>query len=86
MPAKDHYHDVVKRALVKDGWTIAREQVYMSDKHRHIWIDLGVRRGNDETLVLIEIKGFESSASLLDALMSAIGQYVMSCIERCSYS
>ncbi len=22
MPAKDIYHDVVKQALIKDGWTI----------------------------------------------------------------
>ncbi len=22
MPAKDIYHDTVKRALIKDGWTI----------------------------------------------------------------
>jgi len=27
MPAKDHYHDSVKRALIKDGWTIDGEQV-----------------------------------------------------------
>ncbi len=77
MPAKDRYHELVKRAFVKAGWTIAREQVYMSDNHRHIWIDLGIRRENDETLILIEIKGFDPSASMLDALMSAIGQYVV---------
>ncbi|NWF68880.1 MAG: hypothetical protein HXY40_07330 [Chloroflexi bacterium] len=26
MPAKDRYHDTVKRALIKDGWQIAGEQ------------------------------------------------------------
>jgi hypothetical protein len=27
MPAKDRYHAVVVRALIKDGWTITDEQV-----------------------------------------------------------
>lgn len=30
MPAKDRYHDVVKRALIKDGWTIDNEQVTLT--------------------------------------------------------
>jgi hypothetical protein len=25
MPAKDIYHDVVKKALIKDGWTITHD-------------------------------------------------------------
>jgi len=26
MPRKDIYHDTVKRALIKDGWTITHDQ------------------------------------------------------------
>ncbi|SRR5258708_6970941 len=77
MPAKDHYHDTVKRALIKDGWIIVQEQVYFSDNQRHIWVDLSARRGDNETLILIEIKGFERIASPLDALMAALGQYAV---------
>ena len=27
MPAKDRYHDMVKRALIKDGWTVVKIMV-----------------------------------------------------------
>jgi hypothetical protein len=75
MPAKDRYHDIVVRALIKDGWTIAQEQVYFSDNERHVWVDLSVQRADNESLILIEIKGFENVASEVDSLMAAIGQY-----------
>ncbi|MCC7206416.1 MAG: hypothetical protein IT323_03870 [Anaerolineae bacterium] len=75
MPAKDAYHDIVIRALVKDGWTIVQEQVYLSDGQRHCWVDLSVRR-EKESLILIEIKGMDNVASSLVSLMSAVGQYV----------
>jgi hypothetical protein len=76
VPAKDHYHDTVKRALVKDGWIIVQEQVYLSDNYRHVWVDLSARR-EGEALILIEIKGFERNPSQLDTLMSALGQYAV---------
>jgi hypothetical protein len=56
---------------------IVQEQVYLSDSQRHIWVDLSARRGAAETLILIEIKGFEGHPSLVEALMSALGQYVV---------
>jgi hypothetical protein len=77
VPAKDHYHDTVKRALIKDGWMIVQEQVYLSDNQRHVWVDLSARRELGEALILIEIKGFEGNSSLIDALMSALGQYAV---------
>ncbi|BAZ16973.1 XisH protein [Calothrix sp. NIES-4071] len=30
MPPKDLFHDTVKRALEKDGWTITHEQLPLS--------------------------------------------------------
>lgn len=75
MPAKDAYHDAVVRALIKDGWTIVQEQVYLSDGQRHCWVDLSAQR-ESEALILVEIKGLESGASPLVSLMSAVGQYV----------
>jgi hypothetical protein len=29
MPAKDIYHDAVKNALIKDGWTITADPYYI---------------------------------------------------------
>ena len=77
MPARDRYHDTVKCALVKDGWTIVDEQVYLSDNVRHVWVDLSISRNESETLILIEIKGFERTASPVEALMAALGQYAV---------
>ncbi|MGD2183210.1 element excision factor XisH family protein [Lusitaniella coriacea LEGE 07167] len=30
MPAKDTYHDAVKNALIKDGWTITADPYYIA--------------------------------------------------------
>ena len=29
MPAKDAYHDAVKRALIKEGWTITDDPLHL---------------------------------------------------------
>jgi hypothetical protein len=29
MPAKDIYHDTVKNALIKEGWTITPDQLFI---------------------------------------------------------
>jgi hypothetical protein len=76
MPAKDKYHDTVKRALLKAGWRILGEQLYLSDNQRHVWIDLRAQQ-SDNPVLLIEIKGFEGNSSPIDALMAAIGQCVI---------
>src|SRR5260370_33370510 len=77
MPAKDHYHDPVKRALIKNGWIIIQEQVYFSDNQRHIWVDLSDRRDDNEAPILVEIQGFARAASPIESLMSALGQYAV---------
>ena len=77
MPAKDRYHDAVKRALVKDGWMITGEQVKLRIGNRRLWVDLQATYPNENRIVLIEVKGFESSASPVEALESAVGQYVV---------
>jgi len=75
VPAKDHYHDTVRRALIKDGWVIIQEQVYLSHNNHHKWVDLCARHESVETPILVEIKGFEGTSSRLDALtMAALGQ------------
>jgi XisH protein len=88
VPAKDRLHDIVKHALNKDGWIIDQEQIYLSDNQRHIWVDLSARRGESESLILIEVKGFENAASQVDAFMAAIGQYAFykAMLEFLAYS
>ena len=41
MPAKDFYHDTVKNALVKDGWTITHDPLMLRWGKKDMFIDLG---------------------------------------------
>ncbi|NEN94936.1 MAG: xisH family protein [Moorea sp. SIO3I7] len=40
MPAKDIYHDTVKNALIKDGWTITNDPLSLKIGKKDIYIDL----------------------------------------------
>ncbi len=65
MPNEDRYHSVILRSLKKAGWSIIKEQEYISigtsnDTNRRLYIDVKAQR-YDAQLVLIEIKGLERS-------------------------
>jgi hypothetical protein len=74
MPAKDKFHDVVLRALQKDGWTIDEEQVELVLDRRILWIDL--RAIKDNISILFEIKSFLSPSPVED-LAQAVGKYAL---------
>ena len=44
MPAHDLYHDAVKNALIKDGWTITHDPFRMEWGKRDMYVDLGAER------------------------------------------
>ena len=44
MPAKDLYHEAVKNALVKDGWTITHDPLAVEIAGDRLFIDLGAER------------------------------------------
>jgi XisH protein len=78
MPKKDIYHDQVRRALEKDGWTITHDPMRFRWKGRTIWPDLGIEkviaaeRGTEK--IAVEIKSFTNIALLVD-FYEALGQY-----------
>jgi hypothetical protein len=76
LPAKDYYHDTVKRALIKDGWEINREQVLFIIADRHIWIDMEASKTSEGQKILVEVKGFQGP-SQVDELMDAVGKYTV---------
>ena len=41
MPAKDIYHDLVKTALIVEGWTIKADPLHLSYGGRNVYVDLG---------------------------------------------
>ena len=80
MPKVDIYHDVVKRALVKDGWIITHDPFPLPIGHKRLYVDLGANRlisaEKGSCRVAIEIKSFLSASDVHD-LELALGQYVL---------
>ena len=46
MPARDIFHETIKLALIKDGWTITDDPLVLKlrDSDMNIFIDLGAER------------------------------------------
>ena len=80
MPRRDIYHETVKRALEKDGWTITHDPFPLRIGRKRLAIDLGAERtlpatkGTQE--IVIEIKSFLGISDVKD-LQQALGQYVL---------
>ena len=78
MPRRDLYHDIVKSALVKDGWTITADPLVLGDKDLTVFADLGAERllaaQRDCQKIAVEIKVFGGNSTITD-LQKAMGQY-----------
>lgn len=75
---KDKYHEVVKKALIKDGWTITHDPLLVDAGTRTLKIDLGAEEllgaeRNGEKIA-VEIKGFIGLSSLHE-FYKAVGQF-----------
>ncbi len=86
MPPRDSTHNVVKQALVKDGWEITDDPYVISYGERFLFVDLaattssnikpikgrfiGAKRKNSR--IAIEVKDFRGQSAIAD-LEQAIG-------------
>ncbi|MCQ3929244.1 MAG: fatty-acid synthase [Chloroflexi bacterium] len=77
MPVKDYYHDVVARALIKDGWTITDEQVKVIVDERNLYIDLEATKDSTGLIILVEVKELDDVDSPVEALANAVGKYFL---------
>jgi hypothetical protein len=79
MPRKDVLHDVVKRALVKDGWSITHDPLRVEFGGLEFYIDLGAEEllgaQKDGRKIAVEVKSF-IAASTLSEFHTAVGQFV----------
>lgn len=79
MPAKDLYHDQLKTALVKDGWTVTHDPYTLTFGQKSVDVDVGAERllaaekGSEK--IAVEIKSFRGASDIRDLEM-AVGQYV----------
>ena len=80
MPAKDIYHDQVKNALIKAGWTITHDPLLIRLTKKKLYVDLGAERiiaaERDSEKIAVEIKSFTRASDMKD-LEEALGQCVL---------
>ncbi len=44
MPARDKFHDVVRNALIKDGWIITDDPLTLKFGKTELYVDLGAKK------------------------------------------
>jgi hypothetical protein len=80
MPAKDTYHDAVRNALVKDGWTITDDPFRLIWGERDFYVDLGAERivaaEKAGKRIAVEVKSFLGTSPVHD-LELALGQFLL---------
>ncbi len=80
MPAKDFFHDIVKTALIKEGWTITHDRYPLKLGKSDLFIDLGAEKilaaEKEGEKIAVEIKSFVGKSLKADA-ESALGQYLI---------
>ena len=77
MSRRDMYHEIVKLALIREGWEITHDP-YMFDTFPQLSTDLGAERTigaeKEGKKIAVEVKSFLNVSQVTD-LERAIGQY-----------
>jgi len=80
MPAKDVYHETVKKALIKDGWTITADPYIIKYKDAQLFADLAAEKPiaaqRNDLKIIVEIKSFLNPSPMKDFEL-ALGQYIL---------
>ena len=80
MAAKDIYHEAVKNALIKDGWTITADPYPLEYEDVELYLDLAVEKliseEQKQCKIIVEIKSFIIPSLMKDFEM-ALGQYIL---------
>ena len=80
MPAKDIYHNEVKNALIKDGWTITADPYFIKYEDAELYADLAAQKliaaERQGQKIVVEIKSFVGKSLMYD-FHNALGQYIV---------
>ncbi len=80
MPARDKYHDAVRNALIKDGWTITHDPFYLLYGGSKLYVDLGAEKlvaaEKEGRKIAVEVKGFGGPSEMAE-LEQAVGQLTL---------
>ncbi len=80
MSAKDKFHNIVKFALQKDGWTITHDPLQIRvEGLTDMYVDLGAEKiiaaEKNEQKIAVEIKSFIATSTIYE-FHTAIGQFI----------
>jgi len=79
MPAKDTFHEAVKEALIRDGWTITHDPYTIVFGLDNLFADLGAGKTlgaeRGEERIAVEVKSFLGASGLRDFEL-ALGQFL----------
>lgn len=77
--AKDLFHQAVKQALIKDGWTITSDPLIIRIERVKLEIDLAAEKvfaaEKDEQKIAVEVKSF-INPSVISDFHNALGQFL----------
>lgn len=80
MAAKDFYHDHVRNALMKDGWTITHDPLPLKWGAKEVLVDMGAEQlliaERASRKIAVEVKSFVSASEMRD-LYNALGQFIL---------
>jgi hypothetical protein len=80
MSARDRYHEPCKAALIKDGWIVTDDPLYLKYGAKDMFADLGAEEILGAELggrkIAVEIKSFLGPSDLTD-LEKALGQFIL---------
>ncbi|MHC5718620.1 MAG: XisH family protein [Nostoc sp.] len=80
MSAKDVFHEVVKKALQKDGWQITHDPLSISVGGVNVSIDLAAEKliaaEREGEKIAVEVKSFLQKSSAISEFHTALGQFI----------
>lgn len=80
MSAKDVFHEVVKKALQKDGWQITHDPLSFSVGGVNMSIDLAAEKliaaERQGEKIAVEVKSFLERSSAISEFHTALGQFI----------
>lgn len=79
MSRKDTFHDIVRRALEKDGWTITHDPLLLRYELGNLYIDLGAEQvlaaEREGQKIAVEVKSFLQNSAISE-FHKALGQFI----------
>ncbi|MBD0387362.1 MAG: XisH family protein [Nostoc sp. C3-bin3] len=79
MPARDIFHNAVKRSLEKEGWKITHDPLPVSFEIGDMYIDLGAEKilaaERQGEKIAVEVKSFFRT-SVISEFHTALGQFI----------